>query len=105
MLAATIFGLAVAVVFLTSLFKNVQFSDRIKNLIAVVVSTVGSAVTLWATKGGSFEGANFFELAVATYGSSQLVYNFIISSNAVGKKVDEVLESVPVIPVQKEEAK
>lgn len=102
-LGAVLFGLAMVTVLLTSLFKNVEFSSNIKNLIAVVVSTVGSAVTLWATKGGDFHGANLLELAISAYGGSQLIYNFIINSNSVGKKVDDALQSVPVLPAQKVE--
>lgn len=102
MLGFVVAGLAVVTVFVTSLLKNVEFTDRVKNLIAVVVSTLGGAVTLWVTKGGNFEGQSLIELAALTYAGSQLVYNFIVTNNSLGKKVDEALEEVRLLPGTKD---
>jgi hypothetical protein len=70
-------GLAVAVVLLTSLFKNVEWSDKVKNLVAVVFSVVGGAVSVWLS--GGFDGAvDVLQTSLLVYGASQLLYAFIL---------------------------
>lgn len=85
-------GLAVAVVLLTSLFKNVDWSDKVKNLVAVVFSVVGGAVSVWLS--GGFDGAvDVLQTSLLVYGASQLLYAFILK----GTKPETALANVNVL--------
>lgn len=80
-----VFGLAVLVTLLTSLFKHVEWSAQTKNVLATVLAVVAAAVSVWVGSGGEFNDAgDVFQLAVSIYGVSQLVYHFILSGIAPG---------------------
>jgi hypothetical protein len=83
--ALTVFIFVLVTVFLTSLFKQVQWSSRIKNLIAVTLSVIGAGLTVIMAKGGvdNLLSADLLESIVLVYGGSQAVYNFILSGTAV----------------------
>jgi hypothetical protein len=80
MIGWVIFGVAVAVVLLTSLLKTINLSARVKSLISVVLSVVGGAVTVWVTSGGDFTTTNVVEAVALVYAASQILYNFILKN-------------------------
>lgn len=87
----------VGVVLLTSLFKNVDMSSKVKNAIATGFSVVGAVVTDLAARGwnvSEYQGVDILTAALTIYGGSQLIYNFIMN----GTRLDEKLAEVPVIP-------
>lgn len=93
MLGLVIFIAAVCVVLLTSLFKNVNWTARTKNLIASVFSVAAAGISVWLLHGGNFNDVgDFFQLAVSTYGASQLFYNFILN----GTVVESALATAPL---------
>ena len=88
---------AVLVVLATSLFKNVNMSDKVKNLIATVLSVVGGVVTVLGTNGWDFtgfDGGDVLGTVLIVYGASQLIYNFILK----GTQVEAKLEDTKVLP-------
>jgi len=88
---------AVAVVLATSLFKNVDMSDKVKNLIATLLSVVGGVVTVLGTNGwdfSGFDGGDVLGTVLIVYGAAQLIYNFILK----GTQVDAKLEETHVLP-------
>lgn len=88
-----VLGVAVVVVLLTSVLKNVEWSSRVTNLIAAVLSVVGAVVTVLAANGwsvDSFTDGNVLEIALIVYGGSQLIYNFILKGTAVSEALDNV---------------
>lgn len=100
MTGIVIFACIVLVVLGTSLFKNVQMSDKVKNAIAVVLSTIAGILTDLAGRNfdfGSYAASDIFGTALIIYGASQLVYNFIMK----GTTLDARLESVNS-PVEEE---
>lgn len=70
-----LFGVAVVVVLLTSLFKQVEWDHRVKAGLATVVSVVAAAVATLAT--GDFSGENLLEASLVLYGISQAFYQLI----------------------------
>ena len=80
-------GLSVVVTILTSLFKTGNLSVKQKNLIATGLSVVAGAVTVWINSNGDFNGASVASVAVATYGASQLAYNFILKGTGLDTKL------------------
>jgi hypothetical protein len=94
-----VFGSVLLVVLATSLIKNVKMSDRVKNLIAVVLSTVAGVIIDLQTHGfdfGSYAAQDVLGTVLVIYGASQAVYNFILK----GTTVEAKLEQVEVIPVK-----
>lgn len=92
-----VFITALLVVAATSLLKNVQFSHKVKHAVATVVALIGAGVAAFFT--GDWQQANpadLSQLAFAVYGSSQLLYNFILK----GTRVNETLELNGVTPSQ-----
>lgn len=88
-----IFGAILAVVFLTSLFKNVEMTARVKNLIAVAVSSVAGVLTDLSGRNfdfGSYAAADIMGTALIIYGASQLVYNFIMKGTKADAKLEEI---------------
>lgn len=85
-----IFGLAVAVVLLTSLFKTINLDSKWKSLIAVVLSVAGGAVTVWVAQGGDFTTTNVVQSVSMVYAGSQVLYDFIFK----GTGLDQVLTSI-----------
>lgn len=89
-LAYAVPALAVAVVLLTSLIKNVGWDGKKKNLVATVLSVAGAAVFVLVGPDRSLNDAgDFFALATSAYGSSQLLYNFILRGTSVEEKLAE----------------
>lgn len=75
----------VATVLLTSLFKNVNWNPKSKNLLAVVFSTLGAAIAVLISKGGvdALLTTDLLESIVLVYGGSQGIFNFILKGTAV----------------------
>jgi len=69
-------------VLLTSVFKQVDFSARIKSLIAVVVSVGLGALVAW--KQDLFNNTqDVFQAITAVYAFSQLAYQFLLKGTAL----------------------
>lgn len=85
-----VFGLAVLVTLLTSLFKTVNLSSKVKSAIAVVLSVVAGAVTVWVAQGGDFSAQNVVQAVALVYASSQVIYDFILK----GTSLDQTLTSI-----------
>lgn len=91
-------GIAVAiaaavVVVVTSLFKRVDMSTKVKTFIATVVSAATALLADFASRGWSFDGytgADILGTSVLVFGASQLIYKFIMEGTAA----DAALESV-----------
>ena len=99
--AIIVFACIVGVVLLTSLFKTVNMSDKVKNLIATVLSVAGGVVTDLTAKGwdvSQYAGVDILTAALAIYGASQLIYKFIME----GSKLDATLENVGSKPADPE---
>ena len=91
-----VFGVAVLVVLATSLFKNVDMSSKVKNVIATVLSVVGGVVTVLGTNGwdfNSFNAGDVLGTVLIVYGAAQLLYQFILK----GTRVDATLEEKKVV--------
>jgi hypothetical protein len=92
-----VFAVSAVVVFATSLFKNVDMSSRIKNVIATVLSTVGGITTALGTNGwdfSGFDGGDVLANVLIIYGAAQALYQFILK----GTEVDAKLEETHVLP-------
>ena len=100
--------LSIVVVLLTSLFKQVKFTPKQKNLIATVLSLL--AGTTMAYTDGSLTASALTSSAIAVYGAAQLAYNFILKGTGLDKiltdtnlfgsnaaQVEETLESAKVV--------
>ncbi len=82
--------LAIAVVLLTSLIKNMNWNAKAKNLVATLLSVAGAGVFVAFSPDRSVNDfGDFFALATSAYGSSQLLYNFILRGTAVEHKLAE----------------
>ena len=92
MLGWVVFGLAIAVVLLTSLFKTIDLNSKVKALIAVVLSVAAGAVTVWITNGGDFTASNIVQTVALVYAASQVIYDFILKGTAL----DNALTSVRI---------
>lgn len=92
MFAAVIFGFVLLTVLLTSLFKQVQWSSRAKNLVAVIFSVIGAGLTILMAKGGldNLLSADLLESIVLVYGGSQAIYAFILSGTRADQKLAQV---------------
>jgi hypothetical protein len=91
-----VFGVAVLVVLATSLFKNVDMSSRVKNVVATVLSVIGGVVTTLGTNGwdfSSFTAGDVLGTVLIVYGAAQLLYQFILK----GTQVDANLEETKVV--------
>lgn len=87
--AWAVVGLAVAVVLLASLLKNVNWSDKVKQALVVVLSIVGGVVSAW--QAGALNGASdVLQTATLVYGASQLIYAFIFKGTGVEAKLADV---------------
>lgn len=85
-----VLGLGLAVVLLTSLIKNVGWDGKAKNLVATVLSVAGAGVVVLLNPGESLnDGGDFMALATSAYGTSQLLYNFILRGTHVEEKLAE----------------
>ena len=90
MLVWVAFGLAVAVVLLTSLFKTIDLDSRLKALLSVVFSVAAGAVSVVIALGGDFTSTNLTEAVALIYAASQLIYNFILKGTALDSKLTSV---------------
>jgi len=82
--------LAIAVVLLTSLIKNVGWNSKAKNAVATVLSVAGAGIFVLLSPDRSLnDSGDFFALATSAYGSSQLLYNFILRGTTVEEKLAE----------------
>lgn len=84
--------LGVVVTVLTSLFKQISFSVRVKNLIAIVLSALSAVYVVWAN--GDLLGLNnitsFLAVAVLVYGIAQGAYNFILQGTSLAQALASV---------------
>lgn len=83
-----LFGVAVLVVLLTSLVKQVEWNHRAKALVATVVSVVAAAAATLAT--GVFDATNLLQASVALFGLSQAFYHLILFGTPVDAKLEAV---------------
>jgi hypothetical protein len=92
--AVAIGGLSVGLVvtLLTSLFKTINLSIRVKHTVAVVLSVIGGLVVTWAGLNGDYSLPNIVSAVSAVYASSQLFYNYLLN----GTNLDQVLEAFNV---------
>lgn len=92
MTGIVVFVVAVVVVLATSLFKNVDMSDKVKNVIATILSVIGGVVTTLGTNGwdfAQFEAGDVLGTVLIVYGAAQLIYHFILKGTAVEAKLAE----------------
>lgn len=89
MTAVVIAVVAVLVVLATSLLKNVEWSDKAKNLIATVLSVVGGVATVFAT-GGFVNATDVLTISGLVYAASQLIYTFIFKGFALNSTLEKV---------------
>ena len=81
---------ALLVVVGTSLLKAVDMSTRTKNIIAVVLSAIAGAATVFIENGLDFSnlaGEGILQTALVVYGASQIFYNFILKGTGVEAKL------------------
>lgn len=83
-----LFGVAVVVVLLTSVIKQVSWSDRTSAIVATVVSVVAAAVATLAA--GEFNGENLLEASIVLYGLSQGFYQVIFKNTTPNAKLESV---------------
>lgn len=89
MTAVVIGVVAVLVVLATSLLKNVEWSDKAKNLIATVLSVVGGVATVFAT-GGFVNATDVLTISGLVYAASQLIYTFIFKGFGLNTSLENV---------------
>ena len=92
-----VLGLAVAVVFLTSLLKNNAWPEKLTSTLATVLSVIGGVVTVLAANNWEaevFKNGDVLQTVLVVYGGSQLIYNFIFKNTTV----DNVLTEIKVLP-------
>lgn len=87
-----VFGIAVVVTFVTSLLKNVTWTDKVKNLLATGLSIVAAAIAAWTA--GDFEGQTLFELSVYIYGLAQGFYSLLLKGTVINEKLEHSLVRV-----------
>lgn len=86
-----VIGAAIAVVLLTSLFKQADWNPKHKTLLATVLSVIAASVALlFGVDVSTLAGVDVMQLVLSIYGSSQLFYNFILH----GTKMDDTLAAV-----------
>ena len=86
------------VVLLTSLFKNVNWSDRVKNILALGLSAVAGVVTDLASKNwdlAAYANLDILTTVLVIYGAAQLIYNFIMKGTAVEATLSQALYTDP----------
>lgn len=97
MIGLVVFVLAVVVVLATSLIKQFGWKSQLTHGVVVVLSVVGGAVgTLGAHNWdfSQFQGGALAATALAVYGASQLLYNFILTGTDFGQNLDAKLTAV-----------
>lgn len=85
-------GTVVAVVLLTSLFKNTNWNPRWKAAVATVLSVLAGVVIIVTARGSwsAVYSTDFMTSVLAVFGSSQLVYKFILAGTVVEDKLANV---------------
>ena len=89
--------IVIAVVLFTSLFKTVNMGVKTRTLIATILSVIGGAVADLASKGfdvSQYASLDILATALAIYGGSQLIYNFIMRGTDAGSSLDAKLTSI-----------
>ncbi len=91
MFTIAIVGAGLAVVLLTSIIKQVQWTDKTKNLVATVLSVIAAGILFVAGVDFSALAAiDLVGLITSVYGSSQLIYNFILSGTGLDRKLASI---------------
>lgn len=93
MVGIIVFAVAILVVLATSLIKNVNMSDKAKNLIATVLSVIGGSLTVVGTNGWDFtgfDGGDVLGTVLIVYGAAQAIYQFILKNTSVEEKLEEI---------------
>lgn len=80
-----LFGAAVLVVLATSLFKHVDWGQKVKAIVATVVAVVAAGIATWAA--GDFNAQSLWEASLAMFGLSQGFYQLIFK----GTKPEDAL--------------
>jgi len=80
-------GLGVLVTILTSVFKTINLSSKLRHTIAVAISVVASALISWQHFNGDYSVPNLLQSFSAVYASSQLFYQYLLS----GTNLDQIL--------------
>ena len=86
--------LAVVTVLATSLLKNVEWSDRAKNLLAVGLSVLAGGAFVLQQHGwdiGSFASTDLLEVVTLVYGAQQAFYNFVLNGTAFNSALEHSL--------------
>lgn len=78
--------LSLAVTLLTSLFKTAKLSKKQKSSIAAGLSVVAGVASV-ALSSGDFTPANLAANAIAIFGASQVIYQFILSGTGLNKTI------------------
>ena len=91
-LGVLVLGFGTAVTFATSLFSKVDWSAKLKNMIAVVLSVVGGSLAVVAENDWSLENfasVDLLALVTVVYGLSQAVYQFITRGTPLDNRLKE----------------
>lgn len=86
-----VLGVSALVVFLTSLFKTVNMSDKMKNALAFGVSAIAGVVTDLSTKNwdlSAYASLDIMATVLIIYGAANLIYQFIMKGTAVDAKLE-----------------
>jgi len=86
--------LAVVTVLATSLLKNVEWSDRAKNLLAVGLSVLAGGAFVLQQHGwdvSAFASADLLETVTVVYGAQQAFYNFVLNGTAFNAALERSL--------------
>ena len=85
--------LAVVTVLLTSVLKNVEWSAKTKNLLAVGLSVLAGGAFVLQQNGwdvSAFASADLLEVVTLVYGAQQAVYNFVLNGTQLNAKLESV---------------
>lgn len=88
-----VFVVVVAIVFATSLIKNVGMSDKVKAGIAAVLSVIAGVIVDLSTHGfdfGTYAAADILGTVLVIYGASQAIYQFILKDSSLDAKLESV---------------
>jgi hypothetical protein len=88
MLVFVVLVAAIAVVLLTSLIKNVNWSSKHKNLVATVLSVLAASIMFVSvTPLATLSGTGVLSIITSVYGTSQLLYQFILNGTGLERKL------------------
>jgi len=91
-----LFAAAVAVVLLTSIIKNTGWSHKARASIATVLSVVVASLGVWFGVGGlDFQAQDIFLAITSLYGTSQLIYNFILHGTSLNTTLTNIGSDTP----------